>query len=392
MLMSQQSQPQKIGEIEGLRGILAWWVVLGHILAVSGYTTPVFQSLAELIIAQHYAVDVFVIISGFVIFLLIHQKRETFRVYIGRRFLRLYPVYILCFFLAVLLHPLNGSFFLFLQEKGWHDYLQYYEAADGHFWTHISVHLTMLHSMIPESALPFSPGAFLPPAWSISLEWQLYIVAPALYFFLKRYKSGFWAVTLAVALAYQFSYHLGSFFMDSFMPFKAHFFWIGGASYFIYDECVKRKDALSNVFTFLPLVALAILLFAGFIQDASHAGRLTPLVIWTIVFSSILSVKVNSRSLFAKCVSRLLTLPQIRWLGLISYNTYLIHWPLIIIFGSIFPRLFEVHRQEYLMIWLLAAVVPSTLICSILLHRYIEKPGIAYGRKLAKKVQLETSI
>ncbi len=34
--------------------------------------------------------------------------------------------------------------------------------------------------MVPENVMPFAGTAFLGPAWSLSLEWQFYLVAPVL--------------------------------------------------------------------------------------------------------------------------------------------------------------------------------------------------------------------
>lgn len=38
----------------------------------------------------------------------------------------------------------------------------------------------MFHGAVPEVLVKDAPGAFLEPAWSISLEWQFYLVAPLL--------------------------------------------------------------------------------------------------------------------------------------------------------------------------------------------------------------------
>ncbi|MDO9607223.1 MAG: hypothetical protein Q7J26_01760 [Brevundimonas sp.] len=51
---------ERIAPLEGVRGLMAWWVVLGHYAHTVGLTNPILENNA-------LAVDVFVILSGFVI-------------------------------------------------------------------------------------------------------------------------------------------------------------------------------------------------------------------------------------------------------------------------------------------------------------------------------------
>jgi peptidoglycan/LPS O-acetylase OafA/YrhL len=39
----------------------------------------------------------------------------------------------------------------------------------------------MLHGAVPDVLVRNAPSAFLIPAWSVSLEWQFYLVAPLVY-------------------------------------------------------------------------------------------------------------------------------------------------------------------------------------------------------------------
>jgi peptidoglycan/LPS O-acetylase OafA/YrhL len=55
-----------------------------------------------------YAVDVFVLLSGFVLTKLLAEKQESYFVFVGRRFLRLFAVFVVTLLIAVLLRPLLG--------------------------------------------------------------------------------------------------------------------------------------------------------------------------------------------------------------------------------------------------------------------------------------------
>src|SRR5579872_2939516 len=96
----------KVRAIEGLRGVLALWVVLGHILAAAGLGEH-WRGPFAVLAAGGNAVDAFIIVSGFVIFYLIETARESYGRFIFRRALRLYPVYLLCLLVSIPLLPLE---------------------------------------------------------------------------------------------------------------------------------------------------------------------------------------------------------------------------------------------------------------------------------------------
>jgi peptidoglycan/LPS O-acetylase OafA/YrhL len=169
----------KIQSIEGLRGILALWVVLSHTLAAAGLGTHWRGPFAVLAVGGN-AVDVFIIVSGFVIFYLLDTAHEGYVRFIWRRALRLYPVYLVCLLASLLVlpaavqafaaapwpHPLNAS-----RVQIAHNTMAFLPQQ-------IAAHLAMVHSLIPDSLLPNANYAILGQAWSLSLEWQFYVLAP----------------------------------------------------------------------------------------------------------------------------------------------------------------------------------------------------------------------
>ncbi len=166
--------------IEGARGWLAWTVVLSHVAYASGiYIKGIGPFLGRTGVGS---VSVFMIISGFVITHLIIQKRESYSIYIFRRFMRIFPLFALTCAIGFFCIPLAATVSdnVTWGDKIWLGSLaQEYYTQTEYFWPNFWAHLTMLHGAISTKILPAGPYAFNAPAWSLSLEWQFYLVAPA---------------------------------------------------------------------------------------------------------------------------------------------------------------------------------------------------------------------
>ncbi|MGA7936760.1 MAG: acyltransferase family protein, partial [Kovacikia sp.] len=101
---------RRITEFEGLRALLAWWFFLGHALVFSGFTDskslPIFASW---LLENGYAVDVFIILSGFVIFLLLDTNpHKSYAQFIVERLFRIYPIFLVALLVGVALTPLQA--------------------------------------------------------------------------------------------------------------------------------------------------------------------------------------------------------------------------------------------------------------------------------------------
>ena len=68
---------------------------------VSGYEVAELAGLPKLMGLGTYAIDLFIIISGFVITLSLDKQREAYWQFVVRRFFRLYPVFIALFVVAI---------------------------------------------------------------------------------------------------------------------------------------------------------------------------------------------------------------------------------------------------------------------------------------------------
>lgn len=362
--------PTRLPELEGLRGFLSWWVVVCHALTHSGYSIDTLGRGWRLLAHGDYAVDVFIILSGFVIHKLWHDSREPYRVFIARRFLRLWPAYIVCLIGSVALRP-------FLFEAVIHPPLGdpalaarrvlTFQSETAHYWTHLATHVPMLQSTIPETRLPSSAVALLGPAWSISLEWQFYLVAPLIFAALTRGRAVAWSVFAIVAglgwLA-RYSPPLSVWFpMEAFLPQKLLLFAIGIASHDFWRAFRDYGGGIAPA-----LCGLAVLVLAFTLN--------LPLAIW----AATLAIALSRHSL----PKRLLNSAPLQFLGRVSYSTYLGHmlvlWSLQAAAFALLPHV----TQTTMLSILLGLGGPLILLLSALLHRWVEVPAIAYGRTLRR--------
>lgn len=103
---------KKFVSVESLRGWMAWWVVLGHAIHLSGTGSFFSHYPFKLLLAGGVGVNVFMVISGFVIMHLLEQQRETYGQYLFRRGWRLLPMMMALVLLSIAITPLYEAAYL----------------------------------------------------------------------------------------------------------------------------------------------------------------------------------------------------------------------------------------------------------------------------------------
>jgi peptidoglycan/LPS O-acetylase OafA/YrhL len=361
--------PAHLFELDVLRGFLSWWVVVCHAMWLAGCTIDTLGPIGKLAMDGFAAVDGFIILSGFVITKLIAEKREPYGVFISRRILRLFPIFLVALVVAIFVRPLiaftlaNAKLVPIYYDGFWRD-------EQAHFWPQFFAHLTMLHGVLPNSILPHAAVALLVPAWSLSLEFQYYLVAPLFDFINRRFGTVGWFLLIAGSIAANRAYiqTIGPQYDHASILFaKLPLFFVGMTSYWIYCDLSKKHER-----------ACSALLFAG----APLFGYLTnslPLTIWLSVFALIIAKDENCDVAWLK---RSLAWPPLAFLGRISYATYLVHFPLQWIAKSAITRFSPEMSRTGQIFGILAISAPLTIVASALLYRFVEKPGIEFGRRL----------
>jgi peptidoglycan/LPS O-acetylase OafA/YrhL len=369
---------RRIDELEGLRGLLALWVAVSHIACLCGLDELrphlLRRGIWDWLLYAGPAVDVFIILSGFAIFKMLQREPMGYRAFLTGRAFRLFPVYLVCLALAVMAFPLSQCVSV---ATAWHltDYFHRWSsglsALNEHWSVQLGLQLSLLHGLLPPGWPP-PQGAvnFLPPAWSATLEWQFYLVAPAMVACCAgARRRGALGGLLILAFGVAFISEAAGLVEGSFLGVKLWLFVLGMISAQLHERLPFLATAWQR-WWWLPAFALAAALTFVF-----H----TPSVLlWLMTFGIVLSIGKRAAGL-----RQLLTSRPLLWLGSISYSLYLLHWPLLVAGLALILHFSPAITGPAAAAWLLAAGLPVVLVLAGRLHVWLEAPLMRLGRRLS---------
>ncbi len=375
------NKPARVDELDGLRGLLALWVALSHILAWTGHwENPLPRRLDGgwlVFVGAGPAVDTFIILSGFAISFLIHHRSQSYAGFMRGRVFRIYPVYLFCLAFGI------GTSFLvpsILDTASWRgsEYFgwirMFSDWENSAFGKHVFWHLTLLNGLLTKEILPGANGTLLAPAWSITLEWQYYLVAP---FIARGVKSSLGL--LGIGLVAWFGMRYGGPWQNtqlSFLPAQLPLFLIGIASYHLHARLSEGPSfrALTSIW---PAALLLVAALGGWHPVALAA--------WAVGFGCIVVRGNDPLARLLGLVRRTLLHPWLQHLGRISFPLYLVHWPVIILLVSAILRLHPGISPHAALGLLALTGLPAILIAADLIHRFVEKPMMDYGKKFDRR-------
>ena len=319
-------------DIDGLRTVAVIPVVIFHL------GTSLFSG-------GFVGVDVFFVISGFLITqtLLGEQGgwRDALFDFYKRRIKRIFPA-LFALYLCVML----AAFGLLMSDQS-------AEVAKS-----IIASIFFLSNILFYSQSGYFDGELdsnpLLHTWSLSVEEQFYIFFPLLIFFTRNWTAAHrrqlvWALTLASFLAAQWMVSRNASAAFYLIPFRTWELSLGSLLAIGAIPAPRRQwQAEVGVAVGLALIAYAVL-FYNKATTFPGASALVPCLGTALM----LLCGESWRTLGG----RLLSIPPMRFVGLISYSLYLWHWPIIVFYRNIDSRLDNVERVSLLIAALAAATI-----------------------------------
>jgi peptidoglycan/LPS O-acetylase OafA/YrhL len=376
---------RRFATIEGLRGWLAMTVVLSHIATFTSiYAHGLGPRIAN---AGVGAVTVFMVISGFVITHLIVERPEPYGVYLLRRFARIFPLF---FVMCVVAFFTNDVLIDALTLAPWSSEPDFFlvtareivASENQFFWSNALAHLLLLHGAISNNLIPLAPFTFVGPGWSLSLEWQFYLLAPLAVMFATRSLRWLTFVASVVAVG-ELASQVGLFgkFWPSFLPEVAGFFALGIAS----RLCLPYVSSAS--WNAVCAMGLAIVSGMAIMIVPLVGNDAVAVIVWAFIF---IGLTLDDRQIKGTYFSRLYRMLEGQlsaYLGSRSYSIYLSHSAVIAICLRLWFYYFPTASKTVTFFGLVSIAVPLTLIFSEALYRSIELPGIAAGSVLASSLR-----
>jgi peptidoglycan/LPS O-acetylase OafA/YrhL len=349
---------QQIPALFGIRILAALWVVVEHFRLVMFGLFPETRGAHLFVEAGYLGVEVFFVLSGFIIS---HNYAERFREFnwpnyrrfLVNRFARLYPVHLVTLVAVAAMVIGAGMLGLKLTSDG------KYEAPS------FFMNVLMLQAVPPAEA-------WNSPAWSISAEAGAYATFPLLALAVMRVRSR--AALLVLTAGGLAVTIVGQFILEgtgSFSPTGYASIWFRIAGEFAAGCFLWRFWSLF-VKPGRKYDTLAVLAVAGVIAVLAASGGIGAGNFLALPFFALFVLACASAT---GPVSAFLSARWMIYGGKISYSLYMVHFLVLMVGGKALP--WDKFADDGWMIQaaVLAGYFTASLAGAALLYHMVEKPG-----------------
>jgi peptidoglycan/LPS O-acetylase OafA/YrhL len=334
------SRGARLDFLDALRGIAALLVVVQH--AGERFTASIPWFAQNWFSFGRFGVTVFFLVSGFVI-PYAFEKDQSVKSFWIKRIFRLYPLYWLSLGITIAAQIEPADF------------------PHTHLLRNLIVNATMLQGFvgIPNASAPY---------WTLFIEMAFYIAFTAWFLLRLQRKSLLWA-WVGVAGFCGVSV-LAPLLIGAHAPVTKLFSFVaillGSVLYRSYSGQVSRRALVALLSAVLLFAAAASYLNFFKFPSSEHISATSVFLSWAIAFLAF-------GILFA---GRSLNFPKpVLWLGKISYSLYLLHAVVLDVMPDFGNKALD-----------FALVLGVSAIVSALSFRYLERPFVSLGHRVARRM------
>ena len=315
-----------------LRLILAVLVFFAH------WNTLTSQDISnQLFHLSGYAVHMFFIVSGFLIFWSFDADQNKKRFYI-KRFFRIFPLYAFLIILQTL-------FFIGFSDGSTFEVIKYF-IANIFF-------LNFLAPSVGSTLSSLEVNAINGSLWTLKNEVVFYLIVPLLFMFYKKWGGYILLILYSLSVVYMFAVdYLGMEKLLVQFPAQVRLFMVGILLYILFDKFNKNNIYLLAIVSLILLIFLKDNTYFNYILYPFCIGFM---MIFLVYF--VKNIKVNFD---------------------FSYSLYILHFPVIQL-----ALYFEINPTNPIISFVVLFAV--ILVLSYFSEKYIEKRFIKIGREIVKK-------
>ena len=315
-----------------LRLILAILVYFAHwnILTSQDISNQLFH-------LSGYAVHMFFIVSGFLIFWSFDADQNKKHFYI-KRFFRIFPLYAFLIILQTL-------FFIGFSDGSTFEVIKYF-IANIFF-------LNFLAPSVGSTLSSLEVNAINGSLWTLKNEVVFYLIVPLLFMFYKKWGGYILLILYSLSVVYMFAVdYLGIEKLLVQFPAQVRLFMVGILLYILFDKFNKNNIYLLAIVSLILLIFLKDNTYFNYILYPFCIGFM---MIFLVYF--VKNIKVNFD---------------------FSYSLYILHFPVIQL-----ALYFEINPTNPIISFVVLFAV--ILVLSYFSEKYIEKRFIKIGREIVKK-------
>lgn len=323
----------KLQSVQILRGVAAWMIVVYHFMKHFGYTQR--DNALHAYFGQ-FGVDIFFVISGFIMALILSTREGNTKDFIVNRLVRVVPNYWF-WTMAILIVGFLIKDSNILQVTPSSVFMSLF------FITHDN----------PSDTLDYYP--VLAVGWTLNMEMFFYVlIALMLLFKFSSRKTLFIvAFTLPTLVVFYKVFHI-EFYNEVMGNARLLEFMFGIMLYVLWKD--YSRLFFSPYFIFLSFILTIIV----FVVPSPDTLKLISLAVLLVYLALLLNTSLNTKNVFVKALI---------YLGEISYSTYLLHMIVILI------MVYCVGEITSLLAFFCVffTVIISTFLLSVISHKIIEK-------------------